>query len=870
MQLDLVKKIVGLVPPYRVAKDAGQKVHREYLDGVGARFFVEHPDFSNERLYITGQEFVESGKSTGFFGGNAFDYLGLFEGSIEHGVEVFFERYKDKIHNITSFEEGLIKEFLVKNIKRSRRGFDWLGYLTVNYQNSSAFHDLVSWMRGKGVKPEYLNHWAYMAKPVEVVEFFETMYSSEQEFPFDVEETGNYLVVPYYNTWSNISHLTFIRPHESTSQHMELNPARLSWAGLHGSPHFRPMRTSMFFNTTREAMLMQSYYRNRLDDSLCLHSSVNKNFVDASTMRFQRGLILADDRTNFTMCTRISEAVDQLHVQRFENYAAHGDSLLWPQYIAEELQRITSEDGEMSPRADAMLSAIELDAEMKSSIIAELKRMGASNLTLGVLTNWSGGATFKFKSCTVEETRHGYVVSYPNRSDQILITNFTLGVDRNVVMGDTEQVLMTGSVRMGDTVFPFEMDRRASTTPKTIEENVLKAFNRWIKTGVRDRKDQRVPVITIPDQARILAGVLGQKCAAAPYDEGYGNLGWVREDVFIAPNWMRRELALTEGRSPVVIDQFEHVASYRFSPFPQQFEPRIEDIDFLTHETRASLRTLVVWLVRGAFDYEVCPEKIQDSIGARNLVKAICSVFGQVSPMTVNPSARRNKPEKLFRGMNRLPGYAYSNNPDVLADIRYPVWILGEEGLTVSTSYSKAELNAITNLTYHLVNRVIDWVMTGSAAGVISFNTDPIKQNVEAGQILEHIYKAFGADTMVDAILSTKPSPRWTELLSGKNDEALGKLMTFDLNSGMYVLRSRKPKDVEFSYLSSELVDEVKAQDLHVGERHGRYWIPRDFIEEQMNFARDEPFQFSLYKRAGKYAKEDKDSTENAEEEAAG
>ena len=858
MQLELVKKIVGLIPPYRIAKDAGQKVHREYLDGVGARFYVAHPELSEERLYIAGNEFIEAGKSSGFFGGTAFDYLGLLEGSIEAGVDVFFERYKDKIHNITSYEEGLVKEFLTKNAKRSRRGFDWLDELTGNYQNSGAFHDLLSWQRGKGINPLYLNHWAYMASPVQVVEFFESLYDSERDFPFDIAESGNYLVVPYYNTWSNISHFAFLRPHEGTSERLDLNPARLSWAGLHGSPHYRPMRTSMFFNNAREAMLMQSFYRNRLDDSLCLHSCINKDFADAGTMIFQRGLILADNRTNFTMCTRISEAVDQLHVQRFDNYSAHGDSLSWPQYIAEELQQITKEDGELSPRADAMLSAIELDGNMKTRIIEELKRVGASDLTVGILTNWSGGATFKFKSCTVEETRHGYLVTYPNRSDQTLITNFTLSIDRNVVMGDTGQVLMTGTIRMGNTVFPYEMDRKVSSTPRTIEEGVLKAFNRWVKMGVRDKDDQRVPIITVPDQARILAGVIGTKCANVSYDEGYGNLGWVRDDVFIAPNWMRKELALTEGKSPVVLDQFEHVASYRFSPFPQQNEPRINEVDFLTHEARAALRTLVVWLVRGAFDYEVCPEKIQDSVAARNLIKAICSVFGQVSPMTVNPSARRSKPEKLFKGLNRLPGYAHSNNPDVLCDIAYPVWVLGDGGINVTTSYTRPQLNAITNLTYHLVNRVIDWIMTGSAGSIISFNTDPINQNLEAGRILEQIYKTFGADTMVDAILATKPSPRWVRLLGGDEDDVLGRILSFDLESGMYVLRSRKPNDIDFEYSPGELVDEVKSQDLKVVERHGRYWIPRDFVEEQMGFARDEPFKFGLYKRAGKYAKEDK------------
>jgi len=848
MQQDLIKKIVRLVPAFRVVKDAGQRVHREKEDGVGARFYTQHPTCPDERLYLTEYDYVEAGKSTGFFAGNAFDYLALIEGSLPRAIDVFFERYRDKIHTITAYEEGLIRDVLTRNAERTRRGYNFLNKLSINYQNSSAFHDVLSWQRGKHMNPLFLTHWVYPALPAQVLEFLESMFDSEADHPFEIDPTHNYLVIPYYNTWSNISHIVFEQPTEGRRYRVDLNPCRVAWAGLHGSPHFRPTRASMFYNTPREAMIMQSHYRDRLDDSLCLHTDISRDFVDANTVRFMRGVVLADKKTNFTVCARLADCVDQLHVQRFDQFAAQGEPVSWARYLAEELHTITNEDGENSPRARALLSNVEINSELRVELESELVLIGSSASTRELISNWSGGDTYRFRTSTVEETKHGYLVSYPNRADETLVSNFTIDVERNVVMADTGQVLMTGTVRMGDVGFPFEMDRKQCATPRSIEESVLASFNRWLRSDQRNSRDQRVPVITVPDQARVLSGVLGQKCANVPFDEGYSALGWAREDIFIAPFWMRQELKLTEGRSPVVTEGFNFATHYRYAAFPQQLSPRVTEIDFLSYEARNLLRTLIVWMVRGSLGYDTVPERIQDGASARNMLKAVCSVFGQVSPLLLNPSARKNRPEKLMRGLSRLPLYANSNNPEVLGALSYPMWILGDTGVQIDNSMNHIELHMLTNTTYHLVNRVIDWIATGGASGVIAFKTSTADQQQEAEKILKRMRESFGEDPVVDAILGTPPCARWMQVLSGEFDSQVTHLVNFDLESGMYVMGKRqRGARFKLPHTNPELIAEIAESGYEVEEREGKFWVPREFMEHQIEHARKEPLKFSLY-----------------------
>ena len=835
------------MPPYRVAKDAGQTVKREQNKNGAARFYVEHPGVKDARLYITGHEFVDASKSTGFFGGTVFDYLALFEKDMESAVRVFMDRYREKIRNVSSYEESLVVDQLTKTALRARRGFEWFnGVLTDNYQKTEKFHSLTSWYKRNQINPLFMNHWAYFADGKQVEEFFSHFYDSPGEYPFEPED-GNYLVVPYYNTWSSISHIKFEKPDKGRSWKMELNPSRMAFAGLHGSPHFRPERAALFFDMPSQAMGMQSYYRDRLDDCLCLHPSVQSEFENADNIRFRYSVVMATERTNFSVCSRIYGLSDEFFVQRFGNFAAHGECVSWPEYIAQEIMSVNRQDGIRSPRLDAMLGNVDLDSKLRDRIVEKLKELGSDSETIRQIGNWAGGSVFKLTNCTVEETSHGYTVSVPNRNEQQLITNFTITVDRNVVMGETNRILLTGNVRIGDIVFPYVMDKKASTQPRQVEDAILTGFNRWVRSGSRSRDDQRVPVVTMPDRAKVLAAVIAQKCAQAPYYEGFDHLGWIDRETFVAPFWMRRELNLSEGASPVIIDGWQHNGCYRFSAFPRQRDKVSADSDVLVKEARELLCMLVVWLVRGRMGYDLNPVKIKDAAPARNILKAVCSVFGQVAPITLNPNSRRKTADRLFPNMLNLPAYAVSDDFETISELSYPVWVLCENGMNMDHGLTNNQLHDLTGIVYSIVNKVIDWMMTSDAENYVDMRSDEAARRHEAFSILQNVREMFGPDIFVDTLLQSSPTPMWNKILSGQYDRSLSHLIRYDLNSEHFVLKSRQtPAELNLPYRSRKLAEEARSQGYDVFEKNGYFWFPAEFVNDQQSVSRARPLQFAL------------------------
>ena len=843
MQPELVKKIVGLIPPFRLAKDRGQRVHRERMEGVGSRFWVEHPACEHERLYLTPTEFVEQGKTTGFFAGNAFDYLALHTGDLRLAVREFFERYRDRISNVSQYEEEMVLEHLQKRAGRARRGFDWLVELRENYQTPERFFALNSWLRENSIAVERVQNWCYFASNAQCRKFLQELYgTSEGNWAFDPEDE-NFLVIPFYNTWSNLSHLSFYQPRESREYQVALNPARTAWAGLHGSTHFRPARTVMFFDSMREALCMQSFYRDRLDDCLCLYGSVQTDFVDAHTIQFERGLALIGPDSSMVRVTGEQKICDSFEVQRFENYEARGDRLGWVDFLAGELLTIRREDGAYSPRVEALLSAVAAGVELRTQLDQALRALNADEDLLRAVQSWTAGDTFRSGTTTVEETRHGYLASHANRMDQVLLSNFTVAVDRNVMVANTGRVVMCGTARMNDLAFPFQLDRRDSTTVRGIEEAVLKAFNRWTAGGGRLAGDQRVPVITDPTQARPVIGILGQKCAAAPYREGWDRLGWVAPNAFVAPYWTRHELELSEGLSNTVLDDFQFSDNYRFRAFPRQGAAAPLDLSMVSDSVRAVMNTLVAWLVRGSFDYSVRAMAVQDTAAARNLLKAVCSVFGQVAPLMLNPSTRRNSAERLMPGLHRLPAYAHSNNPEALLGMDAPVWVLGEQGLAVEAGLAAEELHQITLITYHLINRVFDWMFTVGVESVVAYSVTDASQHSESQTILERTLAHLGEDRIVEAALSVRIAPEWQVTLGGAYDRILLRMMYFDIEGDRYALRRHRPDDAGADWPVGSRTLAGAAGEALLERDETYYWIASDFVEQQMHLARAEPIR---------------------------
>lgn len=794
MNQEVVKRVQNLVPPFSVVKDFGRRIHRERSGGRTV-FWTPHPSFPESRLYITKTEFVEPDKSGLFWAGTPIDYLtAICKGSTTKAIDLFFQKYGERVQGISNYEKSYTKEFLAAEILRTRAGFRFLTTLLPNYHHLERFHGPVEWLRshasGAGHQSlSHLVHWGYLSRGDQTRAFLQELYGDPKRFPFDVEDRDAHWVVPYFNRWSNISHLRFERPERGESHVVPLNPAALSFAGLHSGSLWTPDPEVLVTNSPRDAITLSSWLRSSLSDQLCLLPDIRTEFNETDLLSLGKVTALISPGASLRTMSRISRESLSFSVLPFQNFQAAGEPETWASYLTRHAAEILEEDGVESPRLQALLASVQLEGEETQALLEGLACHGIQPALIDELKGkLNPGQVYRFKAATITETPHGYLSEDSKTMQKSLLTNFTLDLQYSTIL-NAKDVRMVGEVLLGDIRFPFSIRKTETATWKGIEDAVLTAFNRWNRDRDRAAGDQLVPVVCTPELGRLLPGILAQKGASAPYRAGFSSYGWAGEGHFIAPSWERRDLFLERGTPLVLLDDGPVSRSICTHPFsgidgtPEGAETLVKD-----PATRRALHSLVLWLVRGSLDFPVQPLLLEDSVNSRNLVKALVLPFGQAAIPTVQPNARRATLEKLLPGLIRFPFAVSTSDPKPFLEMGAPLLLLAREGLSTETRWDRPGLQRLVVVVWHLINRVLDWISLSGRDTQISFSSDAKGQEAELYQILGSMLRHFPEDAVVKTLGGERFTNQLIRMLMCTEPSDLPNLFQYDRDRDLYMM----------------------------------------------------------------------------------
>lgn len=782
IEKELYSRVSAAIPPYTVLRDLGcPLLRKESREGVPL-FWTPHPKYPDTELYLSGKEFVEPSKTTGFWGGGALHFTILQHGGGESGIKWFLDKYRDRIAGLSNYETGYLAEWFYGVYKREKDIYQWLSSLVPNYTNTAQYVAATSWIKDLISSPGHswadpLLHWLYLASEEETTNFLTKLYGGNRP-PFQPE--GVYIVLPFFTSWGSLSHLRFTQPWDkengAPSWSIPIYPSRVAFAGWHGSRIWSPTFDAKITTSLSEGITLNAVERSRMSKDAILLLDTNSKIANPNIPKLNHSTIFyVNNHTSVESLGIVSDITGQneellLCITSPEDPAQHHTKLLtYLINLAKEIIEDEAHPEELStsPRLSALFYY--LKPNITSKLVSALIQLyPEQEHTLQGFKPGPGMQHFTFAKATISGTRFGYELYKDDSARPELITNYTLAIKHNALTGvGNGEIYICGDVHMGNDVFPVNFVKSQCSKPKYVEDTILGAFSTWNRKRERLSTDQRVPVTFSAEGLKYLPSIISRASADVPFQTGYETLGWQEDgNHFVSKGWSRRDLDYTYTPSEILstspvfswigCSSLQDIESITVSTLPEE----------CNHPTIiAALLQILTWTVRCGKGYPVQPMLLRDGPAFRNAVRGILFPYGQLEIPIVNPSSRRKTVEKLFPNMRQHPLAVVTGEPDMLLSLDYPLFVLAQNQVGKDfTKISKEGQLALAKISLTLMNDGFDLLLTRGNDLPISYK--PESQSLETEALLNCLLASRPDDKILKKLsvgISSGPMETWVK-----------------------------------------------------------------------------------------------------------
>jgi len=207
---------------------------------------------------------------------------------------------------------------------------------------------------------------------------------------------------------------------------------------------------------------------------------------------------------------------------------------------------------------------------------------------------------------------------------------------------------------------------------------------------------------------------------------------------------------------------------------------------------------------------------VLDGANARNIVRHVFLVFGQLKSLDLPSSGKRRVTDKnLFPDLSGYPFWTRGVEVGSELPWKLPLTYIGRSGLSPDRTYSVEELRQISIAAYQFVNRLLGYIFKSEGADFeLSFQPGTDEQTEAEGlQIISRV-----DDELYRILQSTREVETEVErLLTQHTREELVSFISFDFESQLYVISSAKMHtNIDMKKFFQEL-KAVKAKRGNVG-----------------------------------------------------
>lgn len=711
-----VNKLFEAITPFRLCFDLGLKTH-EYKNGW---YSIRDPDSNKNFIYLNDSEFVGSDYNSEFYSGNIVDFIVHYKNlnyveAVQYLIDVYSSRlntpilgsikwsalgiaaYLDKLNNLTKTFESYSNALLKKSKFSKLRS-----YLNQYDSDEMIYGRLLGAASGKDL--------AVLTADLASCQHIKIKALA-------VNESSNYLVVPFFANHHLISKLNIINPDTKSVRELTVVPYRHHIFGLR---NLKPGDTCVNVAPSVDDVLNlgKKYFLHAHGDQQCCISLNYKDSGKLDAPRIPKGLLPIDENSNWLSIFKSQECFDKLRLVNKNQIFSAGFSRAVDsrEYLLDLFLQVLNVEGFESENLYKFLRTISVDETLLSLIKTYLKNNN-KHMTLAKLdTFFTGKEVLKVRGAAISTTNEGYVAYDSVTSESTQFTNFCIKLDHTIIFRGSGDTYHRGNVLVSGMSFPICMSKRETQRQNDIVSAAVSAIT---TSQEIDNEDLKVPTLLDNTYGGILKNILNSEIDNCKLQLGVRTLGWdPTKERYQGTSWYVSNTGLREQHP------FPHpgIKNLMYFDFGDASVP--SGSSYINNSVSNVLFALVsAFLCRSYLGLPCPPVKILNTTANQVILKAVLKNFRQTRFLELNSNQRSRI--KLFDGLDGFPVICLNPSEPVSRTMDYPAFILGKEGSDFRYSINEEQLEKIEQFSEFLFPFLIKEILKHRGGFFRNTNNSP-------------------------------------------------------------------------------------------------------------------------------------------------
>lgn len=662
--LDKVNILLTAASPYRVLPDLGYKLH-----WAGSICVAHNPQDPTQHYYIGDLDIIPRENTCKFQGGNSVDFFRHATGQTTRAsVRNLISEYCDPDKGYVDAKVQLAEDLLARAIDDI---FLINRKLLINniVDDSRAYNVGQGFLRQYGMDPKQASRLVSLKTGAELRQYALRLKSPGLRNKLqNLVDSHCYMVVPYLASHYSPVHLEFINTTTGdTDTSLSVLPYRFGFFGMRS---VIPSHLPTTFARDYQEVLSQY-------TTFCKHGELGGGLV--SVKEFQLHLDSGPRLENTILPTKKDPSLEEIVTMfPFTNNLRinttsdvfgipYGQCLDARAYIRQKF--LIAASHQPDKYLLGFMEQVREDKILHEECMEVLKLKSRYGTLLRIKEALDVGPTVEIGSHLLIRTKDGYVATKDDKN--ILVTNFSIKINRVILFKETGDAYYYGVLHMGSQNYDFTIDKADS-------QNLDKIVNAATAAVTSDEEAEvtKIPMVLHPKFAKSIPQVIANEIFNISAEVGVHTLGWSpSRKQFTAPSWTASDVRVLHD--PKIL----HPHAKNMSVFAT-YDEQVNDKPDINNPTFNTLMALASSLFCRAYLHLRTPiVKVDNSTNTKKLALAVFAGLGQKDVLRFNPNARSKAATRnAFSEFSGYPLLGSCFNEDALKDLEVPIMLLSEAG----------------------------------------------------------------------------------------------------------------------------------------------------------------------------------------------
>lgn len=634
-----------------------------------------------------------------FISGNIVDYIVLYRScTYKEAVRYLIERFQDSMIGISAYDPNYVIDSVAATLEHQREIFNNIFKLRTNYDLIDKFRLVPGYFRKRGWEAKAITRSVLFGKKSEIKEICELL--NNEEYEDFIEEGTDYLIFPYMSGYDSIGVLKIYNIETGKHLKISLSPCSVNYLGLlESSPNTLDFR---IYSKEEDTLKLQSFYFDKLDRNTCCIFPL-KDSALASPVKLNVGLYVWEMDSDIKDVSRLKHLFKEVKITGHELEGKSGTRISWDDFsFAIVTRKLKSLKGKLDQETVDLINFLDLPKHITEKIRNWLIENNLSNLLSIFDNNTVVNKTYNIGAGSVLVTPYGYHFQPKNSTDVIPFTNFVVDFDSCLTFHTSNDTYYEGKLITAGKFYPVSIDRKDFAKPLNIETSVQQDFK---NAQTSFRVQDVLPMITNTMYGKYLPHILNLSAANAKTNLGIETLGYNERNGSYKTVYKIYDALGSDS----ILSRF-HPGKKIFNLYSNRLF--IEEDFYSDIFVDKFLCIIMGMIARSIMDMEIKSIRVNNTIHAKKLLKAIYRAFGQSSIYDINPN-NRGAVKPNIEGLNGYPILSSCTNEEKAATMTLPSIILTGDGIDVTSEkiLSDKEYNGITSYSFDIINKSLEWLM---------------------------------------------------------------------------------------------------------------------------------------------------------------